>query len=579
MRNSLLKPFLAALFLCAAVTPVTHGGEGKYVESTGEVLVFKGYQKTAANIYKSPVIPFVINRAYRKKVNGVPTWHTHDLGGADLNGIVSDAQFCQGLFENVPSSRLKLGLGDFVVIQRSGPKGHISKNDRKSMVSTTFVMEGARGFGGQRRSTVNGHVVALEGDLTVRLGSGVGSTTFKSIMAHEFGHAIGANHSFLCKGAKAHSNAPNAATSIMSYGDRSQIIRSALLKSADVAFVSRLYPQSLVDRGPNSQHLPRRLSATTGTIRGHFIFRPQDHQYQAKGIYHANVLAINSNDKAVNDRVSGFSTSVVGQGAKNGFFLLDGLAPGRYTVICDPGGPQGIRRGSPNPKIPGKQKSTGYRQARVTQIDVRGGETVDIGYVIEGETRRAAKPSWVDIDLDHSGAHSYRSYDFRFFDASNQEIFLLPQASAAFKGLIPSTVAAYSVHGSNAPAGGPSPSVTGLQPTRQNRVQGKTVLNPLRVVTVRWDHAIKTANVNSAQQPVVALDYQLGLINNRTGERHVFGNEKQSLGFNASVPLEGTRFTTFLREGSYSWQVLRRFNLSEDYAPHTARANFTVSQP
>src|SRR5215471_3947964 len=221
------------------------------------------------------------------------------MPGDSFNAVVSQIRSAADVWNQVPSSALRVAFGGIstigataqstpgidVVFDDNMPPGLLAQTRVTTPDDLSFVGNGAA-FVPILRSRVQ-----FRRDLTANNGQFSGSDSFYLTAVHEFGHALGLQHTLT--------------SGVMSTAVTRATTKAAPIAADDVAGVSLLYP--------NGGFL-----ASTGSISGSVLLA-------GAGVNLASVVATSGNGVAIS-----------GMTNPDGTYRIRGIPPGQYYVYAHP---------------------------------------------------------------------------------------------------------------------------------------------------------------------------------------------------------------------------------------------------
>ncbi len=389
-----MKKILETLVLFAWLALPAMAGDGYTDPKTGHTVIMKGYGGSSGEIYSSPSIPIDFNRAVWIK-NGDPEWVTLETSHSEIQALVQNTAFSLGLWENIPTSRLRFHLGFYRNVF------NVVAHDSFNLMT---LAGGDYEWGGQAKMFLmkDGKGMFRIDEFDCRIRRNVSQTEVRSYIVHEIGHGIGFNHNWLHRDVVKGLTGAMSPHSIMSYsyGD-STIINAGALNGVDVAIASRLYPNFF-----------NPLWKTTGSVKG-IVF---DKSGKIE-LYGANVLLVEQKSgKAILSRISGFSEAR-SKGNLTGGVLLDGIPAGKYDLLIAPMSDPDVTLGKTTPSIDrvkfkvgmvtytaeSDNFASGFKRAWVRNIHVSAGRVVDAGSIRAGTDRSIQAPGMVDVEVTYKG--------------------------------------------------------------------------------------------------------------------------------------------------------------------------------
>ncbi|HOW96766.1 MAG TPA: hypothetical protein P5567_09770 [Kiritimatiellia bacterium] len=416
LRHAIVLTIALAAGLAPALEPLPE-------YNTGAVPKLKGYGNAPQEIYAAPPVVLDINTRAHESLDDSWSELTADANSQrDLFALLLATSLGAGLWENHPSSRLEFQLGQLVSLSAVNLKDQHnvltldSHFDHSGIAKPILVKEGP------------GVMAISEFDirlarslLTTNAGMAIVDTPWGLIqmpmtndwrigavsMAHELGHGIGLNHSYLGQ-----YDDVLSASSVMAinrqYGQM-QILAQGLCED-DVAALCRLYPRHA-----------QRLSGATGSVIGRLV-----DSSGGQDLFGGIATLVAPGERTLYHRISGFDTSLAAA-KRGGFFCLDGVKPGTYELRVFP-----YTHFMAQPIIhalaleeDGSTVSLGlppefffahdFKWAAVTQVIVKAGECLDLGFVKADEIRGADKPSLTLAGAQYDGAAKYSAYWFDFW--------------------------------------------------------------------------------------------------------------------------------------------------------------------
>ncbi|MDP7035612.1 MAG: hypothetical protein QF752_14085 [Planctomycetota bacterium] len=313
-----------------------------------------------------------------------------ELPSADktrLARLVGDAA---RFWDQVPSASIRVQVG-----------GQERSSTYRNLRSTILVTLGSTpsGVGGVSWGAASsGQHLPLGILINIDYFRAVPDATILSTIVHEIGHSLSLHHSSCDRNLTQNIRFgfTDSIGAFMSYGRNST---QAVLHTDDIAGISHLYPA---------------LSAATGfgSVEGELV------DAAGAAIFGGNVFAVDSNNRVVAARLSGMS-QFQNLNELDGRFRLEGLLPGTYTIVAAPVDDPTYRIGS-LPRLPfDSSHRLGFAPTILGQVVVRGGQTNDVGRLVEGEDRNQTLPTGHEwIYGPYPGASFYVAY---LYDQKNSQ--------------------------------------------------------------------------------------------------------------------------------------------------------------
>lgn len=224
--------------------------------------------------------------------------------GDSVANLVSQIQAAAAVWNTVPTSTIRVAFGGYSAIGQPQtapqatpgidvvfddddvPPGLAAITNLTWLQSDVNAVANGATFVPIRRSTIS-----LRRNLTSIFPLASYDDVFFMIVAHEFGHALGLQHTLT--------------SGIMATTYTSATTKSAPLSPDDVAGISLLYPTQTYQQG-------------TGTIAGAVLVA-------GKGVNMANVVALSANGTAISTLTN-----------PDGSYQIQGVPPGQYYVYASP---------------------------------------------------------------------------------------------------------------------------------------------------------------------------------------------------------------------------------------------------
>jgi len=234
------------------------------------------------------------------------------MPGDSVGNLVSQIQAAANVWNSVSTSAIRLAFGGFssVGTPQSAPGIDVVFSDDVppgllAQTSLSFNINAA--FAGAPSAPIQRSTITLRRNLTTPYPLASYDDLFFLVVAHEFGHALGLQHTLT--------------SAVMSTQYTSGTTKAAPLAPDDIAGISVLYPtQSYLQ--------------TVGTIAGTV-------QVGGQGVNMANVVALSPNGTAVSALTN-----------PDGSYEIDGVPPGQYYIYAGPLPPQQQGESYPDNIVP-----------------------------------------------------------------------------------------------------------------------------------------------------------------------------------------------------------------------------------
>ena len=390
---------------------------------SGDILKLKGYGNTPGEIYAAPPVVLNFNRQHFDGHDD--TWmdlSADEEGRQNLFTLLVASGFAAGLWENSPHTRLNINLGDWVSLRECD----LADGTNVLMLASSMNLGG----GTVPRLAREGSGPTAIAEFDIHLSRPAFSTNIGyagttpvthnwkkavRLTAHELGHGLGLNHSYLTTKSDL-----QMITSIMAENvteQQQEQFATQGLPPDDVEAACRLYPNHA-----------NRLSGSSGTVIGRLL--------NADGtgeLFGGVVMLRNQGGTTVYHRISGWEASLA-RDEKLGCFSISGVAPGLYTLRARPFDllSRSVKIQTMYLDDAGETVVTdslvdelfaeSFRSAQVDQIEVRAGECVDVGYVKADEIRPFSRPTLGLASVGYSGAQKYAKYWYDFWAYSTRTI-------------------------------------------------------------------------------------------------------------------------------------------------------------
>ena len=219
------------------------------------------------------------------------------MPGDSFANILSQIQAAANVWNQVPGSIIRVGFGGVVNIgnpaQTAPGIDVVFGNDVPPglLAFTTLTVDSSKVASSPAFVPIMRSTITLPGNMTTPNQIGSYDDLFFLIAAHEFGHALGLQHTLT--------------SGLMATQYTSATTKSAPLSPDDIAGISMLYPT-------------QSYAAGTGTISGTVLAG-------GKAVNLANVVALSANGVAISTLTN-----------PDGIFQIQGVPPGQYYVYAGP---------------------------------------------------------------------------------------------------------------------------------------------------------------------------------------------------------------------------------------------------